>query len=86
MTFSNFLKLKLIISQIKISQKGYFTMAILKNISEIEPNIDHLLKGRVTGLQINGYGSLERAKYEPPKIDFEKIKISSTVGVKFILK
>lgn len=43
------------------------------------------LSGKATGVVVMGYkkGNLLR---EPPKISFEKIKVSTTVSVKFILK
>lgn len=56
------------------------------HITDNETNFDNLLKGRVAGVQINGYGSLDKRKYEAPKIEFEKIKVSATISAKFILK
>ena len=56
------------------------------HITDNDENIIHTLQGRVSGVQIRGYSSLESSKYEPPKIDFEKIRISSTINVKFVLK
>ena len=43
------------------------------------------LQGRVAGISIRGYSSA-RKQEELPKIDFEKIKVATTVNVKFILK
>ena len=56
------------------------------HIFDNEAKFDDLLQGRVAGLQIRGYSSMDKGKYEAPKIEFEKIKVSSTVSVKFILK
>ena len=56
-------------------------------ISDNEGNIDNPLQGRVPGIQIRGISSFsDKSKYESPKIEFEKIKISATISVKFILK
>ncbi|MBE8721214.1 hypothetical protein [Sphingobacterium pedocola] len=49
-------------------------------------SLSYCLQGRVAGLHISGYGSNEKAKYEAPKIEFEKIKVSAEVSVKYILK
>lgn len=56
------------------------------HITDNETNFENQLQGRVAGLQIREYNSTDRAKYEAPKIEFEKIKISATVNVKYILK
>lgn len=56
------------------------------HIIDNETNFDNQLQGRVAGVQIRGYSSLDKTKYEPPKIEFEKIKVSATVSVKYILK
>jgi uncharacterized protein len=44
------------------------------------------LQGRVAGLQIRGISSYDKYKYETPRIEFDRIKVSSTVNVKFALK
>ena len=44
------------------------------------------LEGRVSGVVVRGYGKLKSTNKELPKIEFEKIKISTTVSVKFIIK
>ena len=44
------------------------------------------LEGRVSGVVVRGYGKFKSTDKELPKIEFEKIKISTTVSVKFILK
>ena len=51
-------------------------------ISDYSNNIN-LLNGRVSGIQIRGNRSLEKEKYEPINIEFEKIKIESEVKVTF---
>ncbi len=56
-------------------------------ISDNEGSVDNQLQGRTAGIQIRGINSFsDKSKYEPPKIEFEKIKISSTIIVRFILK
>lgn len=54
-------------------------------ISETGQEIEGELQGRVAGIQIRGYSS-NKSKYEPPKIEFQKIRISANVNVKFILE
>ena len=44
------------------------------------------LEGRVAGVVVMGYGRTKSADKPLPKIEFEKIKISTTVNIKFILK
>jgi hypothetical protein len=56
------------------------------HITDNETNFDNQLQGRVAGVQIRGYSSLAKENYEAPKIEFEKINVSSTVSVKYILK
>lgn len=56
------------------------------HITDNETNFDNLLQGKIAGVQIRGYSSSDKQKYEPPKIEFEKIQVSATVSVKFILK
>lgn len=55
-------------------------------ITENEKNLDNQLKGRMAGVVVTGYGTLNKLKQEAPKIEFEKIKITTSVSVKFILK
>jgi uncharacterized protein YggE len=56
-------------------------------ITDNESNLVNQLQGRVPGLVITGYGTLKEAKRDDmPKIEFEKIKVSSTISAKFILK
>ncbi|MBP6100095.1 MAG: SIMPL domain-containing protein [Flavobacterium sp.] len=54
-------------------------------ISDYSNNIN-LLNGKVSGIQIRGNRSLEKEKYEPINIEFEKIKIESEVKVTFKLE
>jgi uncharacterized protein len=44
------------------------------------------LSGKVAGLTVTNYGARLQDKYEDLKVDFEKIKVSSSVSVKFMLK
>lgn len=44
------------------------------------------LQGRLAGVVITGYSVRKNDKDEAPKIDFEKIRISTSVNVKFMLK
>jgi uncharacterized protein YggE len=46
----------------------------------------NLLEGRAAGVIVAGYGKKRTSEKELPKIEFEKIKVSTTVSVKFILK
>jgi uncharacterized protein YggE len=56
------------------------------HITDNETNLDNQIQGRLTGFQISEYSSIDKAKYAAPKIEFEKIKISAAVSVKYILK
>ena len=53
-------------------------------ISDNEVYPIHLLEGKVAGLAIRGYTN--NSAQDLPKIDFEKIQISSNINAKFILK
>lgn len=56
-------------------------------ITDNETNFDNQLQGKVAGLVIRGYGTLKEVRRDDmPNIEFEKIKVSSTISVKFILK
>lgn len=55
-------------------------------ITDIGQGYETQLQGRAAGIVIRGYSSNSSAKYEPPKIEFQKIKISVDVNVKFILE
>ncbi len=56
------------------------------HITDNETNFDNQLQGRVAGILIGSYSLNEKAKYEPPKIEFEKIKVIATVSVKYVLR
>ncbi|HMU02138.1 MAG TPA: hypothetical protein PJ990_00865, partial [Saprospiraceae bacterium] len=56
------------------------------HITESDNDFENQINSQLAGVQLVGYSSRERAKYEPPKIEFEKIKVSSTLNVKYILK
>jgi uncharacterized protein len=53
--------------------------------NETPANLGTALQGRVAGAVVRGYGKAKEDK-ELPKIEFEKIRVSTTVSVKFILK
>lgn len=61
-------------------------MAIYISDNENAENPDNRLQGRAAGLLIRGTNSYDKFKVDLPKIEFEKIKVSSVVNVKFILK
>jgi len=44
------------------------------------------LAGKVAGIQLRGTSTFDKLNGELPKIEFERIKVSSAVNVKFILK
>lgn len=50
------------------------------------PVRSNLLSGKVAGLVIRGYGTLDKLSEETRKIEFEKIKVSANIQVKFILE
>ncbi|MEO6232744.1 MAG: SIMPL domain-containing protein [Ferruginibacter sp.] len=56
------------------------------HIYDNEAKFDDLLQGRLPGVSVRNYAVLDKKKYETPTIEFEKIKVSATVSVKFILK
>ena len=50
-------------------------------------NPEYNLRGASLGeVVVVGYGTAKKARPDLPKIDFEKIKVATTVNVKFILK
>lgn len=59
--------------------------AIFITDNEVGSGIGNSLQGRAGGIVVSGY---RKNKYEGelPRIEFEKINVSSTVNVKFILK
>jgi uncharacterized protein YggE len=71
---------------IALTQSISQTIGNAIHITDTELNFDNQLQGRAVGIQIRGYSSTNKAQYEPPKIEFEKIKVTSTVSVKYILK
>ncbi|WP_028527116.1 SIMPL domain-containing protein [Runella limosa] len=56
------------------------------HITDNETNTDNILQGRVNGISIRGSSELYQAQYNAPNIEFEKIKISASVTVKYVLK
>jgi uncharacterized protein YggE len=60
------------------------TVAAAIHISDTE-NISQL-QGRVAGIQIRGTNSGPRSQVDLPQIEFEKIRITANINVKFILK
>lgn len=52
-------------------------------ISDLNSNIGYSLHGKTSGIQIRGYSSSKAEKYNPIDIEFEKIKVESTVTIKF---
>ena len=56
------------------------------HILENDVKVDNFLEGRLAGIAVVGYGTQRKENFESPKIEFEKIKISASVSVKFILK
>jgi hypothetical protein len=49
-------------------------------------NMDQQLQGRVVGLRIRGLNSVQNDYKELPKIEFEKIRVTANINVKFLLK
>ena len=49
-------------------------------------NYNQQLQGRVAGIQIRGASSFQNGLAELPKIEFEKIKVTANINVKFALK
>lgn len=60
-------------------------IGIALHIADHDAPNDAQLQGRVAGLMIRGYSSFSKDKIGPPKIEFEKIRVSATVQVKFML-
>ena len=54
------------------------------HIADADSGLENQLQGRVSGLLVKGYVS--KSNYEPPKVEFEKIRVVAAVSVKFILK
>jgi uncharacterized protein len=55
-------------------------------IADMGQESDNQLHGRLSGIRIRGTSSLDKRKYEQPKIEFQEIRITTTVNVKFILE
>lgn len=49
-------------------------------------NTNNLREGRLTEVVVTGYGMDKRKAGELPNIDFEKIKVTANINVKFMLK
>ncbi|GAO42500.1 SIMPL domain-containing protein [Flavihumibacter petaseus] len=47
--------------------------------------VRNALEGRIAGVVVRGYGTVNKDKLEPPKIEFEKIPVSVGVNTIFIL-
>lgn len=47
---------------------------------------NNLLEGRAEGVVVVGYGVQRKVMPDLPRIEFEKIKVAATIGVKFLLK
>jgi len=57
------------------------------HISDQSDNsLNYALQGRVSGIQIRGYSSIREEDFKPADIEFEKIKVESSVAVKFKLE
>lgn len=54
-------------------------------ISDTQTNIANALQGRVGGVAIYGYSS-PKESFLPLKVEFEKIKVESTVNINFVIK
>jgi len=49
-------------------------------------SVNQQLQGQVAGVVVTGYSIRGKASDELPKIEFEKIKVTTTISVIFILK
>ena len=49
-------------------------------------NRSNHLQGQLDEVVVVGYGALKQSKVELPKIEFEKIKVTTNINVKFILR
>ncbi|WP_299758074.1 SIMPL domain-containing protein [uncultured Pontibacter sp.] len=50
------------------------------------PDFSNQLQGRVAGIVVTGYGTSSKSEPKPADIQFEKIKVESSVNVKFKLE
>lgn len=71
---------------IALSQPINQTVGAAINIIETDNTISQALQGRVAGIQIRGMSSFNDKYEDLPKIEFEKIKVTANVNVKFVLK
>ncbi|WP_459209604.1 SIMPL domain-containing protein [Aquimarina rhabdastrellae] len=55
-------------------------------ISDSNMNITHRLRGKALGVNVRSFSSIQEASTESLNIDFEKIKVESTVNVNFIIE
>lgn len=56
------------------------------HIVDTDNNVSQQLRGRVAGIQIRDYSTFSTNDKEPPKVEFEKIKVIASINAKFILK
>ena len=49
-------------------------------------NVSQQLQGRVAGIQVRGYITMQKIDTELPKIEFEKIRVSANINARFTLK
>ena len=49
-------------------------------------NVSQQLQGRVAGIQVRGYSTMQKIDTELPKIEFEKIRVSANINARFTLK
>lgn len=55
-------------------------------VTDLQTDIANALQGRVAGIVVRGYSSKNKEEYKPVPIEFEKVKIESTLNVTFILE
>ncbi len=55
-------------------------------ITDIQTDVANSLQGRASGIVVRGYSSKNKDEYKPVPIEFEKIKVESTLNVTFILE
>lgn len=61
-------------------------MGLAINITEVNDQVQQPFLGNQTGLRIRGIGSVQNRVESLPEIEFEKIKLSVAVDVRFSLK
>ena len=52
-------------------------------LSDLNSSITNMLQGKAAGIQIRGYSSIKANEYKPIDIEFERIRIESTIKVTF---